>query len=155
MLILFEKQNCINYSKSLEDFISLLNITQEEIKQKVNDLEEKVNNYNKNNIIERFESKHHREISEEEKESLFQEFEYEKIFFGQYTIDDIILLFRNTVEFLKITFNHIQNLLNNKDIDIQEFNQNYIILDKHLKQFDILYNFNKSDENFENLIQIY
>ena len=149
MLILFEKQNCINYSKSLEDFISLLNITQEEIKQKVNDLEEKVNNYNKNNIIERFESKHHREISEEEKESLFQEFEYEKIFFGQYTIDDIILLFRNTVELLKTTFNHIQNLLNNKDIDIQEFNQNYIILDKHLKQFDILYNFNKSDENFE------
>ena len=47
-------------------------------------------------MIQKFERKHRREISEEEKENLFQEFEYEKIFFGQYTIDDIILLFRNT-----------------------------------------------------------
>ena len=91
-------------------------------------------------MIQRFERKHRREISEEEKENLFQEFEYEKIFFGQYTIDDIILLFTNTVVLLKTTFNHIQNLLNNKVIDIQEFIQNYHLLDKYLKQFDTLYN---------------
>ena len=152
MLILFEEQNCVNYSKSLEDFINLLNITQEELKQKVHDLEEKLNNYNRNDMIQKFERKHRREISEEEKENLFQEFEYEKIFFGQYTIDDIILLFTNTVVLLKTTFNHIQNLLNNKVIDIQEFIQNYHLLDKYLKQFDTLYNINKSESNFQNYL---
>mgnify|MGYP002622861730 CR=1 FL=1 len=154
MLSKLIESNSSNYSKSLEVFISIINQAQKELKDKVEILEEKLRIKNENDIIKKFKDKYKRDINADEKDNLLRQFESQKIYFGQLTIDGVIVLFRNTEQLLKKTLDDIKKLMNNKIIELNEFNLIYEKLKNNMDKFEVIYNVEDEfcDTDFKNYL---
>ena len=105
---LFESKN-INYFKALEEFIKFINSAQKIIKQKVEELEKKLRDKRETDLIKKFEEKNQRGIEENEIEDLMTENESQIIYFEQNTVDDVIILLKNTEKYSKRILNEIKN----------------------------------------------
>ena len=154
ILTKLEEPNCLNYDKSLEEFIETINDVEKNIKQKVENLEEKLLQEKQNDIIKTFKNTHKREMSEKEKEEVFSEFEPQKIYFNQNTVESVIVFLRNIKSLLNQKLNYIKKIKNKEDVDVQEFNYNYEKLKVNLEHFNNIYEVEESycDEDFTNYL---
>ena len=155
------EQNCLNCSKTLEDFIIILNNAQKEIKEKVTNLEINLRNKKESDLIRQFRENNNREINADEKEELFRDFEPQRIYFDQYTVEEIIMLLKNTEQFLEKILDDIKKICNNEIIELNKFNIIYKNLRNNLDKFDSIYNvedeycdndFKKYLENFQKIV---
>ena len=140
MQSILEEANCSNYPVSLKEFISIINSTQKDLKEKVENLERSLRIKSENYLIQKFKEKNQRDINADEKEELLRDFESQKIYFDHFTIDSVIVLFRNTQQLLIKTLEDINKVKNNDIIELNEFNHVYQNLKKKLDKFDSIYN---------------
>jgi hypothetical protein len=117
------------------------------LKKKVEILEQNLKIKNENDIIKKFKENNNREINKEEKENLLNNLETQKIFFDQFTIDEIEDLLKKTEEFLIEITNDIKKLKNNEIIDFNEFNKIFNKIKENFENFDSIY---KIEEEFCN-----
>ena len=112
----------MNYSKCLNDFINVITNAQIDLKDKVEKLEKKLKNDYEKDLIQKFKEKNKRDISVKEKEDLLRNYDFQKIFFDNITIDSVLVILRKTVEQLQKTVENINKIKINETIDIKEFN---------------------------------
>ena len=136
---ILNEQNCLNFSNKFEEFKLLINNVEKELKKKVEILEEDLKIKNENDIIKKFKENNNREINEEEKENLLKNLETQKIFFDQFTIDEIEDLLKKTEEFLIKITNDVEKLKNNEIIDFNEFNRIFNKIKENFEKFDFIY----------------
>ena len=153
---LFESKN-INYFKALEEFIKFINSAQKIIKQKVEELEKKLRDKRETDLIKKFEEKNQRGIEENEIEDLMTENESQIIYFEQNTVDDVIILLKNTEKYSKRILNEIKKVKNKEIIDLNEFEKIFVNLIKNLDKFDSIYNvdYEYIDNDFKSYLSIF
>ena len=130
----------MNYSKCLNDFINVITNAQIDLKDKVEKLEKKLKIDYEKDLIQKFKEKNKRDISIREKEELFRNYAYPKIFFDNLTIDGVLMFLKKSEEQLKKTVENINKIKNKENIDIKEFNNIYNNLKIILNKFDSIYN---------------
>ena len=157
LLKIIKDSNCLNFSKKLEDFIETIYNTKKELKEKVETIEISLKNKAEKELIQRFKTKYNRDINADEKENLFRDFDSQKIYFDQLTIDGVIVLFTNTEKLLKESLEYIKKIKNNDIIELNEFINLSKKLKKKLNEFDKIYNVEDKycDEDFKNYLNIF
>ena len=131
--------NCLNFSKNFEEFFSLINKVQNELKEKVEKLEKNLKIKNENYVIEKFKENNNRDITENEKENLLKNLESQKIFFDKFSILEIEDLLKKTKELLKKITNSVKKITNKEIIDFAEFSETFTKIKKNFLQFDSIY----------------
>ena len=152
-LELFESKN-INYSKTLEEFIKLINEAQKTFKQKVNQLEIKLRDKQEKDLIKKFEEKNQRGIQDNEIADLMTVNESQVIYFDHNTVDDVITLLNDTEKISKIILDNIIKVKNNEIIDLNDFEKIFKNLINNLESFDSIYNVDEEyiDNDFKSYL---